>query len=63
MAEVVGVVWAEFVSTSIDSLPHIKVKLTVKAERAALPKGPGENTAMIHVHSKCYCIFLTEHAR
>ena len=35
-----GVVWAEFVTTSIDFLPTS----TVKAEAAALLKGPGENT-------------------
>ena len=40
-AERVGVVWAEFVNGFSS---HIKVELTMKAEWAALPKGPGENT-------------------
>ena len=42
-----GVVWAEFLTTSIYFLPiYIKVKLTVKTEGATLPQGPGE-TAFI----------------
>ena len=48
-AERMGVVWAEFVTTSIDFLPTS----TVKAEGAALLKGPGENTESVN------CIFST----
>ena len=55
-AERVGVVLAEFVTTSIDFLPTSKLKLTVKAEGAALPKGPGENTA---IYIQCVCSACT----
>ena len=37
----VGVVWEEFVITSIDFLPTSKVKLAVKTRRPLLPKRPG----------------------
>ena len=45
-AERVGMVWAEFVRTSIEP--------TVKAEWAPLPNGPGENTANPLLYSSLY---------
>ena len=40
-AECVGVVWAEFMTTSSDFLPTSKFNVTMKAEWAALLKGWG----------------------
>ena len=50
-AEWVGVVWGGVCDHNNRVLSHIKVKLTVKVEWAALPKGPGENTKEVFLRA------------
>ena len=55
----VGGVWAEFVTISIDYLPHIKVKPTVRHRGATMSEGPEQKTDAIRSYIYMYCYSFT----